>query len=523
MNFWIITTGSSDVQLMTKDNWSQLHKKVRSQLETQKQFTPAESEQSDQKRWLVPSRVMGRVYSPALKEHYSDLDFPLLNSFLNYLKNPETKVDLSRIIVLLTDQSEGVKSAEKNKPSHPFWQDTCTLQPILEKYLQEQFPDVKVDPERDFLILKPEKNEQTESNQIGLDDWNDVLKQVQAKFKNLEIPEEATVYVSHQAGTPAISSAVQFESLAQFGRRVKFLVSNEYSQETRSISRSNYLLSLQLQEAKALLKRHDYAGVKLLVSDSVNSDTNILLDAAIKWNVAKFDEFRDEIQKISNSTLVDLVNDKAENWWWTAYESAYLAAIRHRQQNIVEALFHSFRSVEGSVCQWAEEKYKDYIFYDKKGSPQINETIREIFPEYWAKIEKKHEAWLENLKEQNENRKKKGKDPNPVGVGLFSQTLYSLLEAVKPNCKKDPDLKKGLYSAKDERNQQFHRLLGLREEDLFTAWQADDAESWKSILLGCLNFIAQDDLPEGKPFSSLEEASVMARLHGELEKAIAQY
>jgi len=522
MNVWIITTGSSDVQLQNKDRWNILYPKVRKELEINKQFSCSETEQNGKKLWRYPARAMGVVYGKFLAEHYADLEFPLLNSFSSYLNNKDKKIELNRIIVLLTDQSDVVSVADKNKPSHFYWQDTCTLQPILKEYLQNQFPDVIKHEKLDFIVLKPERDSSglLKQGSPGLDNWNSVLTLVQKEFIKLDIPEDAIVYVSHQAGTPAISSAVQFMSLARFRNNVQFLVSSEYSQETKTISNSTYLGAIKRQEAQALLKQHDYAAVKSLLND-LDDETQILLDAAIEWNYAKFGEFVIKIQNLSDAALVKQVNERSQHWWWTAYEAAYLAVIRHRQKNIVEALFHSFRSVEGLVCQWAEEKYKDYILYDKKGSPQMIEKIENILPEYWEKIKEKNSAWIEQQNKENENRLAKGKDKKPISVGLFSQNLYLLLEYVRPECKQDPSLKKGLYSAKDERNQQFHRLLGLREHDLFKAWKADDINSWKSILLGCLNFIAQLDLPE--PFESLEEASLMAQVHQKLEEAINSY
>ena len=146
MNIWIITTGSSDVQLKNKDRWHTLHSKVRSELGTSKQFSCSESEQSGKKLWRYPSRAMGIVYGQALAEHYEDLDFPLLNSFSDYLK--EEQIELNQIIVLLTDQSDVVSAANKGKPSHPYWQDTCTLKPILQHYLNIAFPDVVMDSDR---------------------------------------------------------------------------------------------------------------------------------------------------------------------------------------------------------------------------------------------------------------------------------------------------------------------------------------------------------------------------------------
>jgi hypothetical protein len=133
---------------------------------------------------------------------------------------------------------------------------------------------------------------------------------------------------------------------------------------------------------------------------------------------------------------------------------------------------------------------------------------------------KKNQNWLDNLAEQNRNREAKGKKPNPVGVGLFSQNLYLLWEQIKPELKKDPYLKKGLYSAKETRNQQFHRLLGLQEDNLKIAWDVGSIPEWQETVIGCLNAIAKDDLPENLNFRLPKDASLMAIVHQELEKAI---
>lgn len=529
MNLWIVTIGSSDVQLdsdrVNRDKgrtekqrsdkvWQYWYDDTIKSECYDIPFEPKPAFKDSEESYRIAPRILGIVYelnSEEVKEEIRNyLTFPLLSNFTKELKKLEPP---EAIAILLTDQSEIFKDDYKRrKPKCPYWQDTCELEGIVTHYLKQEFPGAEIVP----LILSPQE-------EPGLDDWDRVLIFVRDKLDELDkLPlQPDTVYVSHQAGTPAISSAVQFSSLAKFRTNVKFLVSNEYSQETRPISRSTYLGAIQRQEAEALLKRHDYAGVKLLVYDYLPSESKILLDAAIQWNLAKFNEFANEMQKLSDQALVEQVNKRSQHWWWTAYEAAYLAVIRHRQKNIVEALFHSFRSVEGLVCQWAEEKYKNYILYDKKGSPQIIEKIEEILPEYWEKMKEKNFDWIKQQNKENENRLAKGKDKKPISVGLFSQNLYSLLECVRPECKQEPSLKKGLYSAKDERNQQFHRLLGLLEEDLFKAWKADNVDSWKSILLGCLNFITNCDLP--KAFTSLEEASLMAQVDQKLKQAIERY
>ncbi len=499
MNIWIITTGSSDVQLKT-NRWNTLHPKVRSQLETKKQFSLSESEQSGQKRWLVPSRAMGVVYSQALTENYNDLDFPLLNSFSAYLA--KEKIELNRIIVLLTDQSDVVSVANKDKPSHPYWQDTCTLKPILLHRLKIAFPDVVMDSERDFPVLKPT------SGSAGLDDWNEVLTLVQQEFVKLGVSENATVYVSHQAGTPAISSAVQFVSLASFKTNVKFLVTNEYSQQTGTISRSNYLGALQLQEAKALLDRHDYAGVKLLVNASLNSETQILLDAAIKWNLAKFDEFTKTLLQHPDGNFVEKINHRTqqENWWWTAYEEGYLAVVRLQQKNTVEAMFHSFRAVEGLIREWALWKYQLQIRASNLKQPRTlyfhNENINMSTElNYW--FQKHHSKEYSN-------------------VGLFGEPLFELLKASHaPGIwHNNSDIKTVAKITKLERNSTFHQLRGLQESELFAAWDTDNQKDWEKRVLSCLNFISDKKFDKSIE-CPLEKTSLMSLVHEKLKKAIA--
>jgi hypothetical protein len=518
MNIWIITTGSSDVQLKTEKDWNSLHSKVRSQLETQKQFSSSKS--PDGKRFLYPARVMGIVYGDAIKNnlnHYEDLDFPLLNNFFSILEGKDgvtDKIIINRVIVLVTNQSEKFKASEKNNPFSAFWQDTYTLQPILEEYFKQRSID---NPE--FLMLDPDPKKSS-----GLDNWNDVLERVQEKFKEKfadfkAIPEDTTIYVSHQAGTPAISSAVQFASLAKFGDRVRFLVSNEYqSEQTDFVESSSYLRGIRIQEAKVLLANYDYSGLMTLLKPYLNprkpkeKRVRSLLKAAIQWNFAKFAKFKRLL------ILLNIAEEKNFPWYWIGYESAYLAVVRHQQGNIIEALFHSFRAAEGLICNWAEEKYKQYIYYDDKGAPQITERIQGILPEYWSKMADKNQRWITDLQQRNEKRQAKGQEPIPTSVGLFSQNLYALFETVRPESKKDPYMKVVLFSAKDERNQQFHRLLGLMQKDLFKAWKAEDANSWKDMVRCSLNFIAKDDLPKG--FEILEDASFMAQVHRELKREI---
>jgi hypothetical protein len=528
MNIWIITTGSSDVQLKTDKNWGTLHGKIRNQLETHKQFSASKSQ--DGQRFLYPARAMGVVYGQVIEQHYDDLAFPLLDNFWNLLRSKE--ITPQRIIVLVTNQVENFSPAKKNQVVSPYWQDTCTLEPILRHYFAQQ---ESVTPE--FLTLEPE------SQTSGLDNWNDVLTVVQKELASLtDIPKDATIYVSHQAGTPAISSAVQFCSLAQFGDRVKFLVSNEQDKTlTDTVESSTYLQGIEIQQVSKLLHWHDYAGMKEVLKRQIEEvdkqkdnpkrtdkqrkrdkqlkHVSYLLDAAIHWNCANFESFAEELKKHPDQEFVQIVEERTKvigeqpqkqqkgkkqnycNYWWTAYEDAYLGVIRLNQNNTVEAMFHSFRAVEGLLSEWINKHYKHLI---KDGEIHLPKPIKV---------------------------KKRKKEEEITTAKPYGQGLYFALDSIKDISKAD-DLDIWIFGncTFGHRNALFHGLEGLADKkEVFRKWQPDndekrwgenDGEKWKTRVRNCLNFVAKDDLT--KEFESLEEASLMVRVHEELKEAIAQ-
>lgn len=469
MNVWIVTIGNSDVQLKhnyeESNEWSNRSKnpEIRSKLRPHgvNDFKPSRPQNwSEGDPFTVPARVMGIVYGQNLDDEvFKDLHFPLLDKFTEYLQSTKRP---DKIIVILTDQEKVFDNNNRNKKS-PYWQDTCTLQPILEKYFEQNktYPQLKTNEHIHYLRLEPDTNKK------GLDDWNECLTFVNKLFQRSEIKsikEFADIYVSHQAGTPAISSAVQFTSLAKFEKKVKFLVSNEYDREnTIPISSSSYLKGLKLQEAKELLERYDYSGVyqiffqEIFNNKSLNSEEqNIkdLLAMAIQWNNANFDNFGKAI-----SARDKKVQEHIKKFCWTGYEAAYLAVIRLEQGNNIEAMFHSFRAVEGLLRDMA---------------------------------------------------------------GGTNDKIPKLIQRVLPNWESDPNIRVFKEHTADQRNKLFHNLHGLTKEQVFEAWNNDpkkkaNLEQWKSIVLGCLNCIS------GEKFTSLKKASLMSSVHEELKTAINNY
>lgn len=522
MNLWIVTIGSSDVQLAS-DRVNQEKGRTEQQRSDKAwnywytdelradcydiEFVPKSLFKDKDEPYRVAPRILGRVYnaSPAKvqQEIWNYLTFPLLDNFLEKLAHypaPEA------IAILLTNQSAIFEfDRQRRKPNCPYWQDTCELEPILESYFQKNFPSLSCN----WLILDPP------SSEPGLDHWDFALNLVRRKFKTFDIvgkksqvePYE-TVYVSHQAGTPAISSAVQFVSLSTFGDRVKFLVSNEQDKTLTGIVESSaYLRGIKREQAKKLLDRHDYSGIKTVIDTYLDNETQILLEAAIQWNFAKFDEFAAKIKSSSsNQTLVQQVEERSQHWWWTAYESAFLGVVRLKQGNTVEAMFHSFRAVEGLLRQWIDEHDKSL---HNAGKPKLQKNGN-------GKIQ---------LPRPVKFKTQKGEEKEITTANPYGQGLYFVLDSIR-GIKREQDIDIWTFgnSVFYCRNNLFHQLEGLQDKEaVFREWDTTDEQSWKNRVINCLNFVSGKQYQFSDNDNSNEHAiSLMVRVHQELETAIAQ-
>ncbi len=494
MKIWLVTTGSSDVQLINNTLWNDWHREVKHNYKNL-YFEPRQLVEAANHPFRIASRVLGMIYEAQPEEVWRYLTFPLHKVFTDKL-NLE---DVDKIILLLSDQTHAFDENDKNELRCPYWQDTCTLKPVFERYFKEHFPDTELITQ----TLMPQSAEQ------GLDDWNQALKIVSMTLDEITLTPD-TVYVSHQAGTPAISSAVQFMSLARFRNKVVFLVSNEYrAEQAHFIQSSSYLRSIQIQEARALLHNFDYLGVKNLVYSYLNLDQKNLIDSAIKWNQAKFYEFSD--------LLDDISQERVNEWWWITYEAAYLAVVRHAQGNIVDAFFHSFRAVESAFSEWGKNKLKSHVIV-RGERPFLQKTILSDSKDYFEKAKFKTDRTpkddLAKLKIRLEDLK------NGQDLILFSGNLYPLFRTCRKEYRHEcPDLKEFWDSNNGiagNRNIIFHQLKGLTEDELFAVWNVENIDKWKLKLLKYLNFIVNQPA-----FTSLQEASLMAQVHRELESAIA--
>lgn len=483
---WIVTTGNSDVKLSSDYQWGRLREQKREQLRPCYNDFKAPMEDANDNLFSLPARVMGIVYGEALDTHWEYFRFPLLTEFVNAIK-ADKKNKPDRIIVLLTNQDEiflennaSDHMYDRSDPDCPFWKDTSELKLILQRFFDKNLGPNKAE----FYSLEPKIIGE------GLDNWDSTLRLVQEGFEKWGISKSDRVIVSHQAGTPAISSAVQLTALIKFGKKVSFLVGNEFIKDRPNfLLGSSYFRTLQIKEALNLLQEFDYSGVrkalgKIEFSDKKGQNVEALLEIADLWNNSRFEEFAQKL-------------DASEICWW-AYEAAYLGLVRLRQENIMESFFHSFRAIEGLIKEWALREYCDQIQYSNQSQPNTP-YFHDI------SLPSKLREWFDASKNHKYNN-----------IGLFGKPLFELLKKSHSlqkwqshSCLKV--LEKNIL---EERNSTFHGLRGLQKTDLFKIWLAEDEAVWESNIRGCLNFIS------GESFSSLKEASLMTKVHAELKTAI---
>ena len=470
----------------------------------------------------IPARVTGIVYGDAIATHVHVLKFPLLDGFCQELEERGQKPD--RIIILLTDQGAIFETSDRSSIDSPYWKDTCTLEPILEHYLRQKFKSAKIE----FKTLQPE----AENN--GLDDWDTTLKLVQNQFVKWNISKGDRVIVSHQAGTPAISSAVQFVSLSSFRGEVSFLLSNERSQEVNLVEYSSYFQSMEIEEAIMLLENHDYAGVSSVLEERLkrlkahgfyDADKIItLLEVAKLWNLSKFDdEFKNKIESLPVDDLREIAKIRfAEPWaWWIAYEEAYLGIIRRKQGNIVEAFFHGFRAFEGIFAKWSNHEFHSHIL-PKKDRAYLNTSVLEDSKNYFAKSKFKQDGTpKDSLAKLQVELQKLAKESQSLALDFA--VICTLFRAVKPEYEsKGLNLVVHTDGISTKRNFIFHQVQGMKESQLMEFWKIDASkeveqqiQDWENKILRFLNFIADE-----KDFETWGEASLMAQVHKELVKEI---
>ncbi|NEQ64537.1 MAG: hypothetical protein F6K21_03345 [Symploca sp. SIO2D2] len=440
-----------------------------------------------------------RLLSEYLLENWETYQHKLQPIILGQLLQDESK-NIKQIYLVATDQLETPKTSKFRG------KDTLHSAEIIKKWIKSRY---QVSTE---VILQGSEGGNPADFEEMFRWWKQTWRDITTNWD-----EKTLVLLSVKGGVGAFSEAARVTALSRFGENTLFYDfipddernrKGEASNYTIPLKGTNYLWDRKQQEGLALLKRYDYEAVgRTLQSYWRTSDTSSangqlilrvksLIEAATKWNTGNFLEFAKDLGESATT--------RQRQWWWTGYEAAYLGQIRFKQGNTVEAMFHSFRAVEGLMSEWALHTFpQDTIRRDR-----LDDMAKTQVPLVKRSIAN-HPGLRTYLNEFQGNSE----------IPLYSQTLDNLVQQAKPNYRDCVDILQFWNVAKIWRNQLFHRLLGLQKEEVFRAWGTSNytTREWESRVLGCLNFLS------GKEFSSLSEASLMSQVHRELEEAIASY
>ncbi|MBD2359522.1 hypothetical protein H6G41_34120, partial [Tolypothrix sp. FACHB-123] len=298
----------------------------------------------------------------------------------------------------------------------------------------------------------------------GLDNWEQALKLVQQELSisTLDIKPIDNIYVSHQAGTPAISSAIQFVSLAKFGNRVKFLVSNEYEPGlTKIIESSEYLRGINIQQVKALISSGSPgAASKLIELEQINNIQEQAL-TELAQEVNRFNLYiptKSDInfdfttsktkQRIINA--LDLISLFIENKNYIQ-GIALLAAAQETFMKVAVRL--KVNSHEEIVTWKAGGLYLEYNLARKSVSEKKNKLKSRKFPDYSLDGEP--------IKlESNDDFKVTNRNYILLAWLLNLESNFSPWALLKWSCKD----KRGYDD--DRRNQLLHNLRGMEDESV---------------------------------------------------------
>ncbi|BAZ33850.1 hypothetical protein NIES4074_65880 (plasmid) [Cylindrospermum sp. NIES-4074] len=467
MSIWIVTTGNSDVILKHDKNWGKLHDEASDYLECLDFASAFRIDPYDKDAgYTVPARVLGLVYANQSEEYYKDdLKFPLLDTFCGYLT--DRNINIERIIILLTDQSQIFSSEEQRlHQKSPYWKDTCTLKPLLEWYFQPE----KFTCQPEFEYLTPRQKHP------GVDNWDVTLSLVEAKFQELDIDVNKEVYVSHQAGTPAISSAIQFVTLGRFNQ-VHFLVSNEYFDEndyqikskSDKIESSRYQRGMQIQKAKQLLNKGLPAAAKEILTGMV--DDQVIKEINEAANLFNLNNSLFQGRKFDLPSAVDRIItalDLIEIFFKQENYIQGVALLNATQETFLKvALLSQVKKIESltiklsDLLSWNEDglKLKSQQDWEKNISPfkPIDILKKLNFPApkpgqsdftYW-------ESYTTN-KNQYYRLQRNSKQLEWLIALRPDFIFWSVLDW---SCKSDRE------KSDDLRNQLLHNLLGVSQED----------------------------------------------------------
>lgn len=456
MAIWILTIGNSDIALKSKDTWLTDYEKTSAFTQYGLYDVEPTEIPGEYGEYTAPARSVGEIYTPLLEDEElrelaleEDLTFPLIENYSGELQS--RKLELEKIFVLLSDQSIYFAEDDRRSDNSPYWKDTITLWPILQQRLASKFPDCEVCQ----VVLEPEDR--------GLDHWDSTLTLVKEKIKSLKIPASTEIYVSHQAGTPAMSSALQFVCLSLFGSNVKFLVSNEYTKQPDLLPSSKYLKGIKLEQAKALIfsspgaarniiRELDNISIPTELQElvdffNIKKATNSLqsefdLDSASRRIIDALELIRIFVDQESYLSAITLLSAAQE----TFAKAAILKEVRFSFPNESNILEWSFEGLHVPNAQFNEA----YQFLRVMQCP-VNNLQQDNYDKSWRRSINRNSLMLKWLQDLNSS----------------FETWSCLRWSFKHNKKYEIDL----------RNRLVHNLMGAEDKDVIRYLEGKEQKS----------------------------------------------
>ena len=416
-----------------------------------------------------------------------------IEKHINHIQSPiigkmfiEQASNIEKVYLIATDQEKNVTQREK---------DTLYSAQLIKQWLMHKFSHLHDNNVHIILLGQDGTNPSIFEDMFNW--WRKIWKNTIIVNKN------QSVWVCLKGGVAQTSEAARISGLSFYGDRIQFFEFKENTRANRNgipsdysgpFLGTNYLWDRTQKQALKLLESYDYTEAYDLLepyfqqSGSKFGPIPNLLKAGKLWNQGQFERF---LSLAKSSTQISSVEGRL----WMAYEQAYLGVIRLKQMNTTEAMLHSYRAIEGLLYWWVADSFPDYVQERKNQYPLIKDSISNLqkyrsLKRYFTEIETRTEVkrWL----------------------------LEDLLNLAIPETKNSIDFQAFWESARNTRNTFSHRLGGLAEQDVFTAWGKDitDSQQWQKRILNCINLVT------GESFSTLYKASLFSQIHKQVLEAI---
>lgn len=391
---------------------------------------------------------------------------------------------IQQVYLIGTDQDESVLYRNK---------DTLYACELIKAWLEQQKPGMEV------IVIPLGRDGTNPSDFEGMFEWWS-----QQWEQKITIPTKHKIWMCVKGGVGQSSEAGRISGLSRYSDRIQFFEFEQTPKQNKEGIPSiyhgpflgkNYLWDRTRQQVEGRLKRFDYVGIQELLKDYQNrqdvQQINALITAGISWNQGQFEDFL----AAAMPCLTQQQKEQSKTFWWQAYEEMYLAVVRLKQDNTIEAFLHSFRALEALTVQWICFHYPQLVEVPSQGFIKVKKKITlDTF---------QRNPDISNLFYPHDQAKT---------IKLESHVRKAILAVADENLARSEDLKPLWGSAKNLRDKLSHQILGISALDLFHAWGVTNQNQWEKRMVTCLNLLSE------QRFVSLQQPSLFASLHARIEQ-----